>query len=385
MKTFIKTPSRDRNILVGCFVALFAVVGTFLLLGSHAATTNPYVSTASSSGTLSGNATFQQDSSAAGGKYVKFGSPASTGGGGGGGGGTGSLVVGMNAGNRWYPRKLGDITSAVSYVRFSDENPAPITNLVDGTSLKAVFMIHGSTNGTGSQYISGVSAIDPNTFATNAVKEYQHFGCTPTLCPWVEILNEPAGNWFWGSYNLSNDAPAYAAMIQPTKQAFANAYPSSTPKLLWSYDGGQSSSTAWGDKWWSSSVAPYVDAVTMHPYAHGTPNGNRGNVQYVINKTGKPVYITEVGWPTGPGATGDSDPWSLQQQCNNVQSFISWARATSGVAGVFYYDYINDSDSDNRQYGLITHDNGNLHKPAYYGYQAAAQGKSYTCGNSLLP
>jgi hypothetical protein len=63
------------KMLVGLFVFIFAGIGTFLILSSHAAT--PAASLNADKGTLDGGATIQTDSNADDGKYVLFGNSSS--------------------------------------------------------------------------------------------------------------------------------------------------------------------------------------------------------------------------------------------------------------------------------------------------------------------
>ena len=73
--------------------------------------------------------------------------------------------------------------------------------------------------------------------------------------------------------------------------------------------------------------------------------GNRNAVTSAHQATGKPVYVTEVGWPTDTGgsATGDSEQWTEAQQATNIYNFVNWARGTGYVGGVWYYAYMDDA------------------------------------------
>jgi exo-beta-1,3-glucanase (GH17 family) len=90
--------------------------------------------------------------------------------------------------------------------------------------------------------------------------------------------------------------------------------------------------------------------------------------------TGKPVAVTEVGWPTC-GATGDSQNWSEQAEANNIWHFVDWAR-TQGTSVVNIVTPYNDVDeSSSRCYGIWRRDL--TAKPAVTALQKAAAGLPY--------
>jgi exo-beta-1,3-glucanase (GH17 family) len=57
--------------------------------------------------------------------------------------------------------------------------------------------------------------------------------------------------------------------------------------------------------------------------------------------TGKPVWITEVGWPTAVSqpATGDSLQWTELEQAQNIFNFVTWSAKTGYVAAVTIFGY----------------------------------------------
>ena len=61
------------------------------------------------------------------------------------------------------------------------------------------------------------------------------------------------------------------------------------------------------------------------------PSATENEVEAIYAADKKPVYITEVGWPTCVVAgcathTGDSLEWTQQEQATNIYNFINWAR-----------------------------------------------------------
>ena len=241
----------------------------------------------------------------------------------------------------------------------------------------------------------GVQAITASIWAANAVSTYQTDCGSATNCPAVEVLNEPGGSWFWGTGATSQaNANAYALLLQAAYDAFHTRYGVNAPKILASYDGGDSSSTTWGQLVWANTVGVnvnnYVDGVTAHPYG-GPSNpaasalGNRANVTAAHTATGKPVWVTEVGWPTDcssgcpttVNATGDSMQWSQPQQATNIYNFVTWARGTGYVAEIDFYEYWDESGK--AIYGVRT--SGGTAKPGYTALQeAAASQPCTTCG-----
>jgi hypothetical protein len=156
----------------------------------------------------------------------------------------------------------------------------------------------------------------------------------------IEVLNEPAGSWYWGAQaeSRANEA-AYAQLLKALHEAFVADFGASRPLILASYDGGQSDKTGWGEGVWNEAVNggidvdDYVDGITMHPYSwpFALPWGNRENVERAHAQTGEPVYITEIGWNTAEVTEAE--------QATNIYNFVTWARSTGYVAAVMVFNY----------------------------------------------
>lgn len=238
----------------------------------------------------------------------------------------------------------------------------------------------------------GVSAIRTASWARQAVSWYgSHCDSSRSNCPALEVLNEPNGSWFWGPEAEDHaNANAYARLLRTTWIAFHDQFGAKAPKILGAFD-----DDTWGPEVWHNtagvSVSSYVDGVVVHPYggtAHcagggaGMPGdasaqGNRGYVTEAHLVTGKPVWLTEVGWPTsiGSGCTRDSEQWTYRQQAENIYRFVSWARATRYVAAITYYSYRNASDGDTQaQYGVETW--SGKKKPGWTALVEAAHGQT---------
>jgi hypothetical protein len=275
------------------------------------------------------------------------------------------MWVGVAAG-KW--SAAANIKGSVSLVTLD----TPSSSLISTYNNAGVAVIDCMTG----PYSSGVSAIDANAWADNAVAAYR---ASPSLRA-IEILNEPGGTWFWGSNALSQaNASAYANLLKTVHNKFATAFGASRPALLASYDGGYSGSLTWGQMVWAAdpNVASYIDGITVHPYG-GTGSvsssalGNRANVAAAHTASGLPVYITELGWPTAVGqpATGDSLQWSEADQATNIYNFVTWARGTGYIKAVIMFMYA-DYGSNN-WYGIVRADQS--HKKSYEDLRRAALG-----------
>lgn len=298
------------------------------------------------------------------------------------GSGGANMIVGLQTATAWGSTAVARAAAAVKYVRLDASIPSNTVGAWKTAGVQVDLDLSGNYNTSG---VSGLG--DPTTWANSQLGTYRSLGCDPTECPMIEVLNEPGGMWFWGSSALSQtNADAYAKLINATYDVFHAAYGSSAPKVLATYDGssGANGVTTWGKEWWNSAYANHskVDGIVVHPYGltsvPRTPdsaNGNRTLVASAHNDTAKPMYVTEVGWPTAVGQpnTGDSYQWSETEQANNLYNFITWARGTGYVNAVMYFQY--HDYGTNNWYGVVRSD-GSI-KPSYYSLQCAAQSKTW--------
>jgi hypothetical protein len=270
---------------------------------------------------------------------------------------------------RWAVSNALDAKGAVNYVRL-DTPSSTTANAWYSAGLRVDADIVGPYNS------GGVLALDANAWAANAVALYR---ASPNIVS-IEILNEPAGSWFWGSgANSAANAAAYAHLLKTVHDAFVANFGSVHPKLLASFDGGYAGSTAWGTavKAADPNVWTYVDGITMHPYG-GTSSvsasalGARSGVASAHTLSGKTVYVTEVGWPTAVGqpSTGDSLQWSEADQATNLYNFVVWARGTGYIGGVSAFDY--QDYGTNNWYGITRSDGS--HKKSYEDLRRAGLG-----------
>jgi hypothetical protein len=281
------------------------------------------------------------------------------------------MAVGLNAGN-FGSTGLADVRNAVSYVRLDSGVGSSTFRSFGASGAKIVVDYSGPYNS------AGLGAIDVGTWVNNALSFYAS-SCTTSACPWVQVLNEPYWPRWWGpNADSQANADAYARLLKATWEGFHARYGSAAPQILAACE-DQDWNNYWCDEWRKSTAVSnplqYVDGVTLHAYG-GVSNraqsalGTRANVTTANAVTGKPVYVTEVGWPTATqcGSTGDSFQWSEADQAANVTSFMDWARTTGYVAAAFYFNYRDFGSCT--WYGVVRGDGS--HKPAYYALKAEA-------------
>jgi hypothetical protein len=276
------------------------------------------------------------------------------------------MVVGLNAGN-FGGHGAADVKNVVRAVRIdSDVGGSAVRNFTR-IGVKVDVDFSGPYNGR------GVSALNPVGWVANALSFYKA-NCTPATCPWIEVLNEPGGSWFWGSGATNTiNAIAYRSLVQQTWAAFHARYGAAAPKVLATVDG--SGALTFGHNWWTRAAASFVDGIVVHPYGGtgsraSSARGNRPRVTAAHRLTGKPIYATEVGWPTCPSCspTADSLQWSFAQQATNLTKFMNWARSRRYVAAAYYFNYRDYGGSN--AFGIETQGGGR--KPAYRALKAEA-------------
>jgi len=270
------------------------------------------------------------------------------------------MTISVDAGG-W--EAVTEVKGAADYVRLELPGTTRIANYVNGGV--QVINLHAFQ---GSYNSGGVQTINQSTFVSSVVSsltaESRQYA--------IEVLNEPGGSWFWGgSANSDANALAYANLLKAVHDALVSNFGSGHPPLLASFDGGESGAITWGQRVMAqySGIMDYVDGITCHPYG-GTSDrtasalGNRSNIAAAYAASGnKPVWLTELGWPTaeGQGNTGDSFQWSEAEQVTNIQNFVAWARAAGYIA---HFTSFNFTDyGTNTWYGIRR--TNETHKPSY--------------------
>jgi hypothetical protein len=209
-----------------------------------------------------------------------------------------------------------------------------------GEWVRAGFEVDGLI--AGPYNTGGVKALNVGEWVANALA---YVKANPGLRA-LEVLNEPSGSWYWGSNSESSEnAAAYARLLKAVHDAFVANFGSARPLILGSYV--VETELGWGEKLYAAdpNVGSYVDGWTAHPYGgtgarSSAALGHRDTVEAVHAKTGKPVYVTEVGWWTeGEVQNGVSLIYSEAEQATDIRNFITWAKGTGYVGAVTIFGY----------------------------------------------
>ncbi len=273
------------------------------------------------------------------------------------------MSVGLNAGG-WGPSAFTDIAGAVRTVRMESRFA---TDAEVGGAAAAGVSVGTWLFGTGGT----IGKIDPAKYSAEVVAVFRRYGRGGTF--WqgradlgaqnVEVLNEPGGSWAWTD---PTNYTAYAGLLRAVHETLAANFPAAIrPKVLADWD---APNKPFGAGWAAQGGLAYCDGVTVHPYGgakgeSGGALGNRRSVEEAHALSGKPVYVTEIGWPTATGqpSTSDSQQWTEAQQAQNITGFVRWARSTGFVAAVDIFGYVDYGS--NTLYGIERRDRS--HKPSF--------------------
>jgi hypothetical protein len=187
----------------------------------------------------------------------------------------------------------------------------------------------------------------------------------------VEVWNE-ANVWNGAIGGVSPQA--YLALLKAVYTAIKATNPNVTVVggAVAGYD------TSWIHSLFELGGLKYMDVLSIHPYRNPSPPEGLGTQMTALEQMirsyndghAKPVWITEIGWPTQIGSTGVSPLTEAQYL---VQSAV--IALSAGVQRFSWYDFMNDGL--NRSYDLdnfgIIHNavaaNGPYApKPAYNAY-----------------
>jgi hypothetical protein len=277
-----------------------------------------------------------------------------------------NLIISLDSGG-WGGSSYADIVKAVKNVRFSSEyvtEQRMKDSSAAGITLACVLFGEGGT----------IGQIPAKEYAQSIVSHFKEYGKGGTF--WagktdlggrcVEVLNEPGGSWFWSD---STNYSGYTNLLKIVHEELSNNFASEIrPKILASWDGG-GVGNKFGEEVKKLGGYNYCDGVTVHPYGgssgqHGGALGNRQQVEDAYNLSKKPVYITEIGWPTATGkpSTGDSQQWTEAQQAENIFNFIKWCQTKEYIKIVNIFNYIDYGT--NNYYGIEKE--SRIHKPSFF-------------------
>lgn len=165
------------------------------------------------------------------------------------------------------------------------------------------------------------------------------------------------------------DPAAYVELLAATHAAIKQANPDA--KVV----GGATAGVdlKWVRDFIKADGLRYLDVLSIHSYTLFQLNTNpevaiRGldKLRAILDKASPdrkiPIYITEMGWPTSTGKHGVSE----RDAAKYLARFMVLARSRPWIEGVWWYDLIDDGDSDKsmeHRYGLVTRKQ--RLKPAY--------------------
>jgi hypothetical protein len=260
------------------------------------------------------------------------------------------MVVGVDSGGWEGSSTFTDLAKgAIDYVRTSSAYASRVEPEGRAAGVHIATVIFG-TGGS-------IAAISSSSYAAEVKSYFAKYGLNGGLA--IEVLNEPGNSGFWSD---PTDYTGYAKLVKAVHEALATLPAASRPVELCSWDGGEASPNPdkpWGEGIKAAGALPYCDGVTVHPYGGKTGGdggalGGRKDVELAHTESEKPVYVTEIGWPTAVGQppTGDSQQWTEAQQATNITGFMKWASTTGYVPMVIYFNYADYGTND--FYGIET-------------------------------
>jgi hypothetical protein len=193
-----------------------------------------------------------------------------------------------------------------------------------------------------------------------------------------EIWNEPNNVSFW---QPAPNPAAYTADLIAAYKAIKNVDPSafvlSAGLAPQSNDGTNINAITFLQRMYAYGARGHFDGVGYHPYSYpalpntydswsgwSQMNQTSPSIRSVMaanGDSGKKIYLTEVGAPTG----GPSGVGQTSQAAEFTQA-IGAAKATSWIGGIYLYSWQDEgTDTSNTEdwFGLLTA--AGAHKPAY--------------------
>ncbi len=190
-------------------------------------------------------------------------------------------------------------------------------------------------------------------YCGEVVKRYKPFGVRT-----YEIWNEPNASTFWKPLPNPED---YAKLLDAAYKACKDADPAAT--VLGCSTSG--TDLAFIGRVLDAGGNHSLDGISFHPYC--APLAPEKKLLTDISKlkrlsAGKPLWITEMGYPTHAGAAGVDE----ETQANYAVRTFLLARTSPAVERVFWYDFQNDGEDPDEaefNFGLVRMDRAP--KPAY--------------------
>jgi hypothetical protein len=204
-------------------------------------------------------------------------------------------------------------------------------------------------------------------FAREAVKRYGQY-----VKHW-EIWNEPDNVLFW---KPNPDPSAYAQLLMTTAVTIRSVDPAAQILIggLNPFDNDFLKRVAEAGAWSS------FDILALHPYINpaepeaGNISASTDAARALAERYGaKPIWVTEVGWSSGPGDRDTVGFASTQDQAHYLvrSTLLLWQ---AGVERIFWYTL---KDDFNNPYGLVTFGGGRhdyaVLKPSYHALRTMSE------------
>ena len=198
--------------------------------------------------------------------------------------------------------------------------------------------------------------VERNSFARYCGEVIKHYGLLGVRH--FEVWNEPNASTFWKPLPDPED---YAKLLEAAYKSCKDADPGSTVLGC---------STSGTDLDFIGAVLAagggrFMDAISFHPYCQPSPPEERllddiSRLKALAPE--KPLWITEIGYPTHAGAAGVHE----ETQANYLVRTFLLARSSPAVERVFWYDFQNDGEDRIEaefNFGLVRMDKAP--KPSY--------------------
>lgn len=190
-------------------------------------------------------------------------------------------------------------------------------------------------------------------YCREVVKRCQPFGIRH-----YEIWNEPNASTFWKPQPNPED---YAKLLEAAYKSCKDVDPGAT--LLGCSTSG--TDLNYIGRVLAAGGGRFMDALSFHPYCQPLPPEKK--LLADISKLkgvapGKPLWITEIGYPTYAGAAGVDE----ETQANYLVRAFLLGRSSPAVERVFWYDFQNDGEDRAEaefNFGLVRKDK--TPKPSY--------------------
>jgi hypothetical protein len=257
-----------------------------------------------------------------------------------------------------FPDKYAQLRAAFAAAAARDQSPL-------------VILAYGNRHYDGGGMVSSPAGID-------AYARYAGFVATElkSQARQFEVWNEWNSGMGSKPATHAGDARAYLRVLAPAAAAIRSANPRA--EII----GGVTSGVdlAWFREFIAAGGLAHLDAVSAHSYTtfrrETNPEGAIASLDKLHALLGDaeprreiPVYVTEIGWPTNRGKHGVSE----REAAMYLMRFMMLARTRPWIGGVWWYDLVDDGDSDTQaeqRFGLVRRELGP--KPAFHAAQYVA-------------